>query len=168
MIEGKNIKSFGGPSPLEIFNNMIQFQDIPFLIKNQFLLANTIISKAQKEFINKSNTEFFTKFKIIYMKNIELNNKLNELIAERKRLKDIIIKLDKKLKNKNIINNDIKNDNDSLINKNIITPYRKRKRRKKIEISNKYYCTFPNCDKGYPSKCSLNKHIKLKHSKNNE
>ena len=166
MIVGNNIRYFGGLSPLEIFNKKIPFQDISILIKNQLILSNSII-KAQKEFIKEKNTEFFTKFKVSYMKNIELNNKLNELTEEKKRLKDIIIKLDKKLKNPKIPNND-KINNNSLINKNIITPYRKRKRRKKIEIRNKFYCSFKNCDKGYPSKCSLNMHIKLKHSKKNE
>ena len=166
MIVGKNIKYFGGLSPLEIFKNMISFQDIPLLIQNQILI-NSLITKKEKEFINTKNKQFFNEFKIKYMKNIELSNKLNELITEKKKLKDIIIKLDKKAKKQKKTNNS-KINKDFLNNKKIITPYRKRKRRKKIEITNKYFCSFPNCEKGYPSKCSLNMHIKLKHNANNE
>ena len=49
----------------------------------------------------------------------------------------------------------------------IIEPYRKikRKRRKKCEIKNIYKCSFHNCKKSYPTKGSLNMHIKLKHQK---
>ena len=126
MIVGKNIKYFGGLSPLEIFKNMISFQDIPLLIQNQILI-NSLITKKEKEFINTKNKEFFSEFKIKYMKNIELSNKLNELITEKKKLKDIIIKLDKKAKNQ-------KKTNNSKINKDFLN---KKKRRKTKHMNTK-------------------------------
>ena len=44
-----------------------------------------------------------------------------------------------------------------------ITDEQLMKFKQKHEINNIYNCSFPNCDKSYPTKCSLNMHIKLKH-----
>lgn len=80
-------------------------------------------------------------------------------------MKNNIINLDKKFKKINLSNNN-ENINTSFTQKAKSALYRKRIRRKKIEINNKYECTFPGCNKGYLSKCSLNMHIKLKHQIN--
>ena len=71
---------------------------------------------------------------------------------------------------KNGINEDMKkeenNDMDVILkNQDRLTYYRKKKRirRKKNEIIYAYNCNFPNCNKSYPTKGSLNMHIKLKH-----
>ena len=98
------------------------------------------------------------------MKNKELKNKLDELTTEKKRLKNNIINLDKKLKKNIYLNNNEKNKNNKEKSSNF-SPYRKRIRRKKVEINDNYECTFPNCNKKYLTKCSLNMHIKLKHKK---
>ena len=164
MIPGKSLENLEGFLPFGLFNNNISLQDINLLLSNQFLSTN-IITKTQKEFIIKNNKEFFIKFKNVYLQNVDLTNKLNKLREERKRLKAIIINLDKKLKKINL-SDENENGNISVIEKVKTSPYRKRRRRKKIEIINKYECTFPGCNRGYLSKCSLNMHIKLKHQIN--
>ena len=75
----------------------------------------------------------------------------------------MIIKLENQVKSPKKMNYE-KNGNNLMINNNI-EPYRKkkRKRRKKTEIQNIYNCPFHKCKKSYPSKGSLNMHIKLKH-----
>ena len=163
MIAGKNLENFGGPLTLGIFNNVISFQDTTLLLLNQ-CLVNNIINKQQKDFVIQNNKEFYDKYKTIYKQNIALKSKLSELKAEKKKLKNIIINLDKKLKNNNLSDK----ENNNKINDNItkISPYRKRYRRKKSEIINNYECSFPNCSKKYLTKCSLNMHIKLKHQMN--
>ena len=166
MIPGKNLENLEGFRPLVLFNNNISLQDINLLLSNQFSSTN-IITKTQKEFIIKNNNEFFIKFKSVYLQHVDLTNKLNKLKEEKKRLKTIIINLDKKLKKANL-SEEKENSNISVIKKVKNSPYRKRIRRKKIEIINKYECTFPGCNRGYLSKCSLNMHIKLKHQINNQ
>jgi len=164
MIAGKNLENFGGFLPLDFFNNIISFQDTPLLLLN-YHLVNNIINKQQKDFIIQNNKEFYAKFKTIYKLNMELKNKLCELTAEKKKLKNIIINLDKKFKNNNL---SCKKNNNKKINDNTtkISPYRKRHRRKKSEINNNYECPFANCNKKYLTKCSLNMHIRLKHQMN--
>ena len=56
-------------------------------------------------------------------------------------------------------------DDESMRKENRMNYYRKRKRkrRKKNEFICNYKCPFLNCNKSYPSKGSLNMHIKLKH-----
>ena len=164
MIAGKRIGNLEGFLPLGLLNNNISLQDINLLLSNQFSSTN-IITKTQKEFIIKSNKEFFIKFKNVYLQNEDLTNKLNKLREERKRLKTIIINLDKKLKKINL-STEKENGNISIVKNVKNSPYRKRIRRKKIEIINKYECSFPGCNRGYLSKCSLNMHIKLKHQIN--
>ena len=167
MIAGKNLENFGGPLTLGIFNNVISFQDTTLLLLNQ-CLVNNIINKQQKDFVIQNNKEFYDKFKTIYKQNIALKSKLCELTAEKKKLKNIIINLDKKLKNNNLLDKENKENNNNTIKDNTpkISPYRKRYRRRKNEIINNYECTFPNCCKKYLTKCSLNMHIKLKHQMN--
>ena len=141
-----------------------------YLISNQdniypgFNQQNPIlyISKKEKEFITQNNKLFYKEFKILFRKNIELKNKLNEVNAEKKRLYDIIIKKEQIFNNSNIIKKDNFNKNHII---NSFIPYNKKKRirRTKHEINNIYNCSFPNCNKSYPTKCSLNMHIKLKH-----
>ena len=163
MIPGKSLGNFSELLSLGLFNNLISFQDTPILIPNPFLLSNIIIKK-QKEFIISNNQVFYEKYKDLYMQNVELKNKLEELITEKKRLKNNIINLDKKLKKNIYLNNNEKNKNNKEKSSNF-SPYRKRIRRKKVEINDNYECTFPNCNKKYLTKCSLNMHIKLKHKK---
>ena len=153
MIPGKSLDNFSELLSLGLFNNLISFQDTPILIPNPFLLSNIIIKK-QKEFIISNNQVFYEKYKDLYMQNVELKNKLEELITEKKRLKNNIIKK--------------QNNKISTFKKNIIEPYRKRIRRKRIEINTRYECTFTGCNKRYLSKCALNMHIKIKHSLNGQ
>ena len=164
MIGGKNLENFGGLLPFGFFNNTISFQDTPFVLFNQ-CFAKNIITKKQKDFIIQNNKEFYMKFKEIYKQNQELKSKLSQLIEEKKKLKNIIINLDKKLKKSNLLNN---KKNNKINKENIckISPYKKRHRRKKSEINNNYECSFPNCNKKYLTKCSLNMHIRLKHQIN--
>ncbi len=164
MIAGKNLENLGGLLPLGFFNDVISFRDTTLLLLNQ-CLVNNIINKQQKDFVIQNNKEFYDKYKTIYKQNIALKSKLCELTAEKKKLKNIIINLDKKLKKINL-SDENENGNISVIEKVKTSPYRKRIRRKKIEIINKYECTFPGCNRGYLSKCSLNMHIKLKHQIN--
>ena len=161
MIPGKSLENFGGLYPLGLFNNNISLQDTRFLLAKYYLASN-IISNAQKDFIIQNNKEFYSKYKNIYAQNIDLKNKLSVLLNEKKRLKNIIINLDKKVKNQNLSNIE-ENEKISSQKTTKIEPYAKRIRRKKKDINDKYFCTFPGCNKGYFSKCSLNMHKKLKH-----
>ena len=160
MFAGKNLGNIGSLVSSGFFNNMITFQDTSFFLINQYLATIPLLKK-QNELILKNNKDFYDKFRFEYSENIDLKNKLSELNNEKKRLKNIIINLDKKLKNNNV--------SDKIENKNgkeemrKISPYRKRHRRKKSEIINKYECSYPNCQKRYLTKCSLNMHIRLKH-----
>jgi len=164
MIPAKSLENLEGFWPLGLFNNNISLQDISLLLSNKYLSMN-FITKTQKDFIIENNKEFFIKFKNVYLQNEDLKNKLNKLLEEKKRLKKIIINLDKKVKKINLSNNK-DNGNISAIENAKNSPYRKRIRRKKIDIINTCECTFPGCNKGYLSKCSLNMHIKLKHQMN--
>ena len=159
MIAGKNLGNIGSLFSSKILNDKITFQDASFFLINKYLEIN-ILRKKQNDIIQKNNKDFYDKYKSEYVENIELRNKLSELTNEKKRLKNIIINLDKKLKNNN--DSDKKNKN-SKNDGHKISPYRKRYRRKKSEITNRYECSFPNCHKKYLTKCSLNVHIRLKH-----
>ena len=169
MLKEKNLEQVKDSLPQNIQNNIIYNQDNT----NQDSNLKTpffYITKKERDFIAQNNKLFFNEFKIVYNKNIELKNKLNILNAEKKKLYDVIIKMEQKIKNSININNNEINNSDLKINNNMdsITPYKKKKRirRKKNEINYRYSCSFPNCDKSYPTKCSLNMHIKLKHRKN--
>ena len=154
MIAEKNLEEFGNLLQSEFLNYFDSFRDISFLNTNVNLLPN-IITKKQKDFIIKNNKEFYDKLKIVYLQNEELKHQLIELKTEQQKLKNTIINLDKKFK-KNIISKE---------KIYIINSYRKRNRRKKVELNKNYECYFPNCNKRYLTKSSLNLHIKLKHQK---
>ena len=169
MLKEKNLDYFGNSFQMHFQNNMFSNQDnINLKLNQQIELFK--ITKKEKDFITRNNKSFYKEFKNILLKNIELRNKLNELIAEKKRLYDIIIKMEHRIQNSNNLDyKEVKSKSQNIKNNmsNIIIPYNKRKRirRKKTEITNIYNCDFPNCDKRYPSKSSLNMHIKLKHQK---
>ena len=169
MIKEKNLDYFGNSLQMLFQNNMISNQDnINSTFNQQIELFK--ITKKQNDFIIRNNKSFYQKFKNLLLKNIELKNKLNEVTAEKKRLYDIIIKMEHKIKNSNSLDNkEVKSKSQNIKNNitNIIIPYNKRKRirRKKTELLYIYNCDYPDCDKSYPSKSSLNMHIKLKHQK---
>ena len=143
-------------------NNLILIQDKTNNDIDKQVISNNI-AKNQIEYINNKNKSFFFEFEKLYKTNIILKNKLNDVLSEKKRLNQLIIKLENQVKSPKKMNYE-KNGNDFMINNNI-EPYRKkkRKRRKKTEIENIYNCPFHKCKKSYPSKGSLNMHIKLKH-----
>ena len=151
--------------PMSFPKDIIPIQDkIDINLNHQFISSN--ITKKEKDFIIKTNKSFFYEFGKLYTKNILLKAKLNELLNEKKKLSQIVIKKENQIKKKNNEKKKENNNNDNN-NKtdNVIQYYKKRKRirRKKNEIINSYYCEFPNCNKSYPTKGSLNMHIKLKH-----
>ena len=148
--------------------NLIPIQDITNIDIDPQKITNNIDEK-NKEYLYHKNKFFFREFENLYINNILLKNKLNEVLNEKKMLNQLItklenqIKISKKANNLNNENNIIKNNNKSL---NIeLYKKKKRKRRKKSEIKNIFSCPFRNCNKRYPSKSSLNMHIKLKHQK---
>ena len=148
--------------------NLIPIQDITNIDIDPQKITNNIYEK-NKEYLYHKNKYFFREFENLYINNILLKNKLNEVLNEKKMLNQLItklenqIKISKKVNNLNNENNIIKNNNKSL---NIeLYKKKKRKRRKKSEIKNIFSCPFHNCNKRYPSKSSLNMHIKLKHQK---
>ncbi len=168
MIKEKYQKAIEASLQLKYQSNINHFQDNIYSSINHQILPNCVTPK-QEEFIIKNNKLFYKEYKQLYKKNIELRNKLNEVIEEKKTLNDKINKLLKQnkkftdLNNKELFNNS--NDKNHYIN--IINSYikTKRKRKKKTEIISKYNCIYNNCNKSYPSKASLNMHIKLKHQK---
>ena len=95
------------------------------------------------------------------------------MIIERDYLKENIIKLERKFFRNSPINKNIECNSKGSKGNNVIinieTPYtkRKRKRRKQKDIIKNFSCYFSNCNKSYPTKSSLNIHIKLKHSEKN-
>ena len=146
-------------------NNVIPVQDKIIIDKGNNIILNKKDQK-NKEYIAKKNKIYFRHLEKLYIKNIILKNKLNEIMNEKKMLNKLIIKLENKMKDSKKENdgrNNIISDNNSV---NIeLYKKKKRKRRKKSEIKNIYSCSFNNCSKKYPSKSSLNMHIKLKHQK---
>ena len=170
MLKQKKIELMKNPLPILFQSNIFSSQDNLNSLQNK-QDKSIYITKKQKEFIIENNKSFYIEYKKLYKKNLENKKKLNEFINEKKRNNEIIINLEQKIeKSNNLNNNEINNINNN-INENIIkyTPYIKRKRirRKKKEIITKFSCNFPNCNKSYPTKCSLNMHIKLKHQQKN-
>ena len=97
MIKEKNLDYFGNSLQMLFQNNMISNQDnINSTFNQQIELFK--ITKKQNDFIIRNNKSFYQKFKNLLLKNIELKNKLNEVTAEKKRLYDIIIKMEQKIK----------------------------------------------------------------------
>ena len=154
--------------PISFPKNINPIQDKQNINLNQQIQSSNI-TKKQKDFIIKTNKSFFHEFRKLYIKNLLLKSKLNELLKEKKHLNQIIIKQEKqrtKNKKSKTGNNEENKDMDvNNNNQNRLTYYRKRKRirRKKNEIVYAYNCIYSNCKKSYPTKGSLNMHIKLKH-----
>jgi hypothetical protein len=150
-------------------NNIIPIQDKQDKVIDEHNISNKKIKK-QKEYLNKKNKMFFNELEKLYTTNILLKNKLNEVLNEKKRLNQLIIKMEqqiklsKKINSENNKNSPLENgDKKDKMSKIELYRKKKRKRRKKNEIKNIYNCAFSNCGKSYPSKGSLNMHIKLKH-----
>ena len=170
MIEKKDPELIEVSLPMSFSKDIIPIQDKLNIDLDQKIIFS-IISKKERDFIIKTNKSFYHEFGKLYSKNILLKAKLNELLKEKKSLSQIIIKKeqqikkDKKKKKEEIYSVEENNNNKSI---NIMQYYRKKKRirRKKKEINYIYNCNFPNCNKKYPTKGSLNMHIKLKHQKN--
>ena len=115
-----------------------------------------------------TNNSFFNEFVKLYTKNLFLKSQLNKILNEKKKLSQIIIKLEQKRKKKNKEGKEVEIEiNNNNINCENIIFYRKTKkiRRKKKDINYIYKCNFPNCNKSYPRKNFLNLHIRLKHKK---
>jgi len=164
MIEKKELELIDDSSFNSFANNYFLVQD---KLNAEIDKQNNNMTKAQKDYILKKNEIFFAEYKNLYSENIILKNKLKEILNEKKRLNQLIIKLEQQMDLSKKKNNE-KNDNfRTNENMKIIEPYRKikRKRRRKCEIKNIYKCSFYNCNKSYPTKGSLNMHIKLKHQK---
>ena len=167
MIKNKDLELIELSLPMSFSKDIIPIQDkLNIDIKQQII--SSIISKKENDFIIKINKSFYHEFGKLYSKNILLRAKLNELLKEKKTLSQIIIKQEqqiKKEKRKKKEENYIVEENDNNKSKNNIQYYRNKKRirRKKKDIIYVYNCSFPNCSKKYPTKGSLNMHIKLKH-----
>ena len=125
------------------------------------------ISKKESELIIQTNKTFFKEFSKLYNENILLKNKLAKALEEKKKLNQYINKQEQEIIKTNKINGEIivEENNGKIIAEKKMDLYRKRKRqrRKKSEVVCLYNCSFLNCNKSYPSKGSLNMHIKLKH-----
>ena len=147
-------------------NSLIPIQDKPNEEYNLQNISSNITNK-QKELIIEINKSFFKEFSKLYYKNIFLKNKLAKALYEKKKLSQIIMKHEQEISKNNKINGEKKKEesDENIIKENRTNYYRKRKRkrRKKSEFICNYKCPFLNCNKGYPSKGSLNMHIKLKH-----
>ena len=158
-------------SPKYLIDEIESFQD-KLKPDSNHKFESIIITKKQKNFIIENNKRFHKEFQKAYIENIELKKKFNEINSEKLRLKEKIIRLEKKMKLLDKVSKNEINNNGVYVNnkyKNIVSysDKRKRIRRKKTEIVNKYNCTYPDCVKSYPSNSSLNKHIKLKKKKKN-
>ena len=170
MIKNKDLELIELSLPMSFSKDIIPIQDKLNIDLNQQIISS-IISKKENDFIIKTNKSFYHEFGKLYSKNILLKTKLKELLKEKKSLCQIIIKKEQQIKKeKRTIKeeNDVIEENNNNININSVQYYRKKKRirRKKKEINYLYNCYFPNCNKKYPTKGSLNMHIKLKHQKN--
>ena len=166
MIEKKELELIDDSSFNSFANNYFLVQD---KLNAEIDYQNTFnnMTKVQKDYILQKNKIFFAEYKNLYSENIILKNKLNEILNEKKRLNQLIIKLEQQMDLSKKKNNEKNNNFSNNENMKIIEPYRKikRKRRRKCEIKNIYKCSFYNCNKSYPTKGSLNMHIKLKHQK---
>ena len=161
MINKKDPDIIGVSFPLSFPRNIIPNQDILNMDFNQQFISSNL-TKTQKDFIIKTNKSFFEEFINLYTKNILLKAKLNEILNEKKNLSQKILKLEEQRKKSIKLNKERK---DTI--EDTFKFYRKSKRirRKKSEITYLYQCDFPHCQKRYPTKGSLNMHIKLKHQK---
>ena len=156
---------FEASIPIIFSNNIIPIQDkLDEEYNLQFFSKN--ITNKQKEFIIETNKSFFNEFSKLYYENIFLKNKLAKVLDEKKKLNQIITKHEQEISKGNKMNGEIKmEEKEEKMKENRMNFYRKRKRkrRKKSEVICKYECPYLNCNKSYPSKGSLNMHIKIKH-----
>ena len=122
------------------------------------------ISDKQKQEIISSNKFYFLGYAKLLDDNNLLKIRLQELINKKneykKNLNNLILKENKKANT----NNNIHFRKELVDIPNNIYISRKRKRRKKSQITYKYKCNFKDCNKKYSSENCLNQHIKLKHS----
>ena len=164
MINKRNREGIETSNPNKIPNPLNQYQDKLRFDLNQHILA-TNITKKQRDFVIENNKYFFGEFCKLYTKNILLQSKLKELLIEKKKLSQILNKQEQQSHIKNSIKNNEREIAKNKILSEIIDPYfkKKRKRRKKNELINTHNCPYPNCEKSYPSKGSLNMHVKIKH-----
>ena len=114
--------------PMSFPKNIIPIQDKPNINLNQQFISSNI-TKKQKDFIIKTNKSFFYEFGKLYAKNILLKAKLNELLNEKKKLNQIILKKEGQI---NKENNEKKNDN----KQNVISKYMKKIKKIKEHIKN--------------------------------
>ena len=166
MYAQNSLEAFEASLPNILSNSMIPIQDsLKEEYNLQFVSPN--ITNKQKELIIETNKSFFNEFSKLYYENIILKNKLAKVLSEKKKLNQIIMKHEQDISKMCELNKEIKREENEDNNKkeNRISFYRKikRKRRKKSEVVCLYECPFLNCNKKYPSKGSLNMHIKLKH-----
>ena len=147
-------------------NNIIPIQDILNEELNLTFVSPNITNK-EREFIIDTNKSYFNKLSQIYYMNVLLKSKLAKVLEEKKRLNQIIIKHEQEINKNTKLIGEIDRDENIVktSNENRFDFYRKRKRkrRKKSEVVCLFKCPFLNCNKSYPSKGSLNMHIKLKH-----
>ena len=151
--------------PISIKRNNFNFESLNnFLIEEDNIPQN--LSDKDIEELKEINKFFFKEYSKLVENNNLLKFKLQELILKKNQFQKLLNKLEHKNKNdddrkeindNNIINNDLINfPNNIYIN-------RKRKRRKKSQITYKYKCNFKDCNKIYSTEGALNQHIKFKH-----
>jgi len=151
--------------PISIKRNNFNFESLNnFLIEEDNIPQN--LSDKDIEELKERNKFFFKEYSKLVENNNLLKFKLQELILKKNQFQKLLNKLEHKNKNdddregindNNIINNDLINfPNNIYIN-------RKRKRRKKSQITYKYKCNFKDCNKIYSTEGALNQHIKFKH-----
>ena len=151
--------------PISIKRNNFNFESLNnFLIEEDNIPQN--LSDKDIEELKERNKFFFKEYSKLVENNNLLKFKLQELILKKNQFQKLLNKLEHKNKNdddregindNNIINNDLINfPNNIYIN-------RKRKRRKKSQITYKYKCYFKDCNKIYSTEGALNQHIKFKH-----
>ena len=151
--------------PISIKRNNFNFESLNnFLIDEDNIPQN--LSDKDIEELKERNKFFFKEYSKLVENNNLLKFKLQELILKKNQFQKLLNKLEHKNKNdddregindNNIINNDLINfPNNIYIN-------RKRKRRKKSQITYKYKCNFKDCNKIYSTEGALNQHIKYKH-----
>ena len=101
---------------ISLKNNLIPIQDITNIDIDPKKISNNI-DKKNKEFISQKNKYFFTEFENLYINNILLKNKLNEVLTEKKMLNQLIAKLENQIKASKKANN-INNENNKIKNNN--------------------------------------------------